>query len=84
MDKIKDNLDHTTRTMHNSLIKISQRGIQINDISETSQILLNSSDDFVMRVVPWYTRLWISLRACWWFQCREQEAEPLRRSWVAI
>lgn len=86
MEKIRANLNDTTDIMFHSIIKMSERGTQINVISNTADELVASSEAFYFRVAPWYTKIvfWPS----WWCSCSpqtpSQDEEPLPYPRVAI
>ena len=86
MEEIKRNLDSTLHTVHRSLIHLSYRGAQIDQIEVISDQLLASSDLFVMRVVPWHVWLWRRLCICptWWFQTNTEENVIRKRPWIIV
>ena len=88
MKQIRDNLDCTINTMRSSIVKLSHRGAQIDDISDISERLLASSDLFVTRTLPWYRRCWRFFFVCpsWWFRRRQRDdtLELKRNPWVIV
>ena len=86
MDKINQNLRDTTDIMHKSLIKMSERGMSIDEIQNKSEELLDSSNQFIMFFDPWYIRIWKNVSCCyrpWWFQCSEA-SEPRPLPWAKV
>jgi len=92
MEKIHENLHDTMDTMRSSLVKLSYRGTQLDDIGILSDRLLASSDLFVTRTLPWYQRCWRFFCVCpsWWFSRRTHRRhpsdtlEPQRSPWVIV
>ena len=88
MEKIHENLNVTVDILRGSLVKLSHRGTQINDIAQVSERLLASSDLFVIRTLPWYSRWWRALCVCpaWWFSARQTTLveEPHQPLWVMV
>lgn len=70
MKKIHKNLNDSIYIMHGNVRKIIERGQQIDDIEKNSEDLLQSSKEFMYRVVPWYKRIIFCVFCCpsWWFQ----------------
>lgn len=75
MKKIRKNLDDSMDIMHGNFRKLMERGEELDRIEMNGDALLESSEEFVKKVVPWYKRLnvYAFCSYCfpsWWFSHR--------------
>ncbi len=85
---IEFNLSKTIDTMNHTLGQVSMRGLEVDEIEKNSEKLLESSNEFVYKFIPWYERLWYNLWCCpkWW-NCqwrREEMTETISSHWVEV
>lgn len=69
LNQIYFNLNSTIHTMHLILQKILERGYQLDQLQESSERLLESSETF--RPLPWYKRC--CYRAWWCENVKPEE-----------
>lgn len=84
---IETNLNSTISTVQTSMARLSSRGMAIDYISKQSEDLLNSSDEFVAKFIPWYKRVWKNIWICpnWWWEFKQEDEEEYeRKKWVEI
>jgi hypothetical protein len=82
MEKIKNNLDLTVNLMHQNIQNITHRGLQLNELEVESEKLVESSNLFVRRLLPFHKRCWywfLRLFPSWWCHCQESIQEPPQR-----
>lgn len=86
MEQVKRNLLDTIVILRRSLSRLLERGQQIDQLSDTSTRLLSSSEEFFIRVAPWYVRCYQFFCVCprWWFLPTQQVLEPLPHRRVII
>ncbi len=84
MNKINSNLIQTTDILHRSLIKLSERGLKMNELEEKSDMLLESSNQFISFFDPWYIRIGKTCCRPWWFRWDREEDEPRTLPMVVI
>lgn len=76
LTQIKSNLNDTTTTLNRSISRLLMRGNQVEDISVLSEALMESSEEFLIKVSPWYVRVWQSCPCpSWWCERKEDEEE---------
>lgn len=84
MEKIQSNLDYTIDTLRKSIHKVHERGSKLNEIEKTSEEVLLSSEHFVIRVIPWYKRLWYYFAGFFCDSKKEEKEKVVVWKWTKL
>lgn len=62
---LKKKLFEIKSMLYDIIIKLNERGIDLYNLEKKSEDLLESSEAFVVKTLPWYHRL---RPPAWWFR----------------
>jgi hypothetical protein len=60
------------------MIRLSERGNKVDELSKMSEDIYLSSDMFVIQTIPWYKRVWYWVKGMvpeWWCRHNPQECD---------
>ena len=78
MDKINKNLNDVTVIMEKNVSQLISRGYDVDHLCVMSDNLVQSSEMFVVKIIPWYKRLFLWISSCWWFQKKKKTPSIVR------
>jgi hypothetical protein len=79
MEKIQKNLSETTTLMERNIKNIVSRGHELDYLTTMSDNLVQSSEFFVIKIIPWYKRCFYWIFSCWWFKKKAPKTVELVR-----
>lgn len=62
--RVMETLNQVVTIMHQNINQLLDRGLTVDDLEVRSHDLVNTSELFVIRVLPWYKRIYYRFTRC--------------------